>query len=86
MLVKPTLVILDGTVTMMTNGPTGGSVSDLKKINTMIASCDMVAADAFGCSLLNLKPADLPYLAIAEKAGVGTVDYESLKPLRAEVT
>ena len=86
MLVKPTLVILDGTVTMMTNGPTGGSVSDLKKTNTMIASCDMVAADAFGCSLLNLKPADLPYLSIAEKAGVGTVDYESLKPLRAEVT
>jgi len=46
----------------------------------------MVPADAFGCSLLNLKPADLPYLAIDEKAGVGTVDYESLKPLRAEVT
>ena len=86
MLVKPTLVILDGTVTMMTNGPTGGSVSDLKKTNTMIASCDMIAADAFGCSLLNLKPADLPYLSIAEKAGAGTVDYESLKPLRAEVT
>jgi uncharacterized protein (DUF362 family) len=86
MLVKPTLVILDGTVTMMTNGPTGGSVSDLKKTNTMIASCDMVAADAFGSTLLNLKPADLPYLAIAEKAGVGTADYESLKPLRAEAT
>ncbi|MGA2172251.1 MAG: DUF362 domain-containing protein [Sedimentisphaerales bacterium] len=86
MMVKPTLVILDGTVTMMTNGPTGGSVSDLKKTNTMIASCDMVAADAFGCSLLNLKPASLPYLSLAEKAGVGTADYESLKPLRAEVT
>jgi uncharacterized protein (DUF362 family) len=86
MLVKPTLVILDGTTTMMTNGPTGGSVSDLKKTNTMIASCDMVAADAFGSTLLNLGPSDLPYLSIAEKAGVGTADYESLKPLRAEVT
>ncbi len=85
MLIKPTLVILDGTVSMMTNGPTGGSVSDLKKTNMMIASCDMVAADAFGCSLLGYKPADLPYLSIAEKAGVGTVDYESLKPLRGEV-
>ncbi|MBN2020195.1 MAG: DUF362 domain-containing protein [Sedimentisphaerales bacterium] len=86
MLVKPTFVLLDGTTTMMTNGPTGGSVSDLKKTNTMIASADMVAADAFGCSLLNRKPADLPYLALAEKAGAGTADYESLKPLRAEVT
>jgi uncharacterized protein (DUF362 family) len=86
MMVKPTFVILDGTVTMMTNGPTGGSVSDLKKTNTMIASCDMVAADAFGCSLLNLKPSDLPYLSLAEKAQVGTADYESLKPLKADVT
>jgi uncharacterized protein (DUF362 family) len=86
MMVRPTLVILDGTEVMMTNGPTGGSVSDLKKNNTMIASCDMVAADAFGSTLLNLKPADLLYLSIAEKAGVGTADYELLKPLRAEVT
>ena len=85
-LVMPTFVILDGTTTMMTNGPTGGSISDLKKTNTMIASCDMVAADAFGCSLLNRKPADLPYLSIAEKAGVGTVDYESLKPIKTEVS
>ncbi|MGD0078651.1 MAG: DUF362 domain-containing protein, partial [Sedimentisphaerales bacterium] len=83
MLVKPTFVILDGTTTMMTNGPTGGSVSDLKETNTMIAGTDSVAVDAFGCSLLNLKPTDLPYLSIAEKAGVGKVDYESLKPLRA---
>jgi len=80
MMAKPTLVILDGVETMMTNGPTGGSLSDLKKTNTMIASCDMVAADSYGCSLLGLKPADLPYLAKAEAAGAGTTDYESLKP------
>ena len=86
MMVKPTFVVLDGTMTMMTNGPTGGSVSDLKKTNTMIASCDMVAADAFGCSLLGLKPINLPYLSLAEKAGVGNVDFESLKPLKAELT
>ena len=86
MMMKPTFVVLDGTVTMMTNGPTGGSVSDLKKTNTMIASCDMIASDAFGCSLLGLKPANLPYLSLAEKAGAGTADYESLKPLRAELS
>ena len=84
MLVKPTFVILDGMTTMMTNGPTGGSVSDLKKTNTMIAGTDSVAVDALGCSLLNLKPADLQYLSIAEKAGVGTIGYESIKPLKAE--
>lgn len=81
MLVKPTLVILDGTTTMMTNGPTGGSLSDVKHTKTMIAGCDMVAIDSFGAELLGLKPSDLPYLGQAEKAGVGTTDYESLKPV-----
>lgn len=83
MMVKPTLVILDGTETMITNGPTGGSVSDLKRTNTMIVSCDMVAADSFGCSLLGLKPSDLPYLQKAQLAGAGITDYESLKPILA---
>ncbi len=80
MMVKPTLVILDGTETMMTNGPTGGSISDLKRTNTLIASTDCVAADSCGCSLLDLKVSDLPYLAKAEAAGAGKTDYESLKP------
>ena len=37
---------------MMTNGPTGGSLADLKATNTMIVSTDQVAADAFGATLL----------------------------------
>jgi uncharacterized protein (DUF362 family) len=86
MMVRPTLVILDGTEVMMTNGPTGGTTSDLRRANTLIASTDCVAADSFGCTLLDMKVSDLPYLAMAEKGGAGTADYESLKPLRAEVT
>ncbi|MHC4666505.1 MAG: DUF362 domain-containing protein [Planctomycetota bacterium] len=86
MMVKPTLVILDGTEVMMTNGPTGGSVSDLRRAHTLIASCDQVAADAYGCTLLGLKPRDLPYLAKAQAAGSGTTDYESLKPMLATVS
>ena len=86
MMVRPTLVILDGTEVMMTNGPTGGSISDLRRANTLIAGCDMVAADSYGCSLLDLKVSDLPYLAKAEKAGAGTTDYKSLKPIFATVS
>ena len=86
MMVKPTLVILDGTEVMMTNGPTGGSVKDLKRANAMIASCDMVAADAYGCTLLDLKVSDLPYLTKAQAAGAGTTDYQSLKPIFATVS
>ena len=84
-MVKPTLVVLDGTTTMMTNGPTGGSLEDLKETGTMIVSTDQVAADAFGATLLRKKPTELPYIAKAEGAGIGTADYESLNPIRLSV-
>lgn len=85
MMVKPTLVILDGFDVMKTNGPTGGSVSDLVQRNTIIVSTDQVAADSVGAGLLDMKVGELGYLALAEKAGVGTTDYEKLKPMRAEI-
>jgi uncharacterized protein (DUF362 family) len=85
MLVSPTLVILDGTTTMMSNGPTGGSLDDLKQTNTMIVSTDPVAADAFGATLLGKSAASLPFIAKAAAAGRGTADYESLKPARDHV-
>jgi len=84
MLVKPTLVILDATQVMVSNGPTGGSSSDLKQTNIMLAGCDQVAADSFGATLLNMKPADLPYLLKAEGLGLGTTNFESLKPIYAK--
>jgi uncharacterized protein (DUF362 family) len=84
LMVKPTLVILDGTMTMMTNGPTGGSLSDLKATNTMIVSTDQVAADAFGAELLGKTALDLPYIQKSEAVGVGTADYESLHPIRVQ--
>jgi uncharacterized protein (DUF362 family) len=81
-MVSPTLVILDGTTTMMTNGPTGGSLADLKRTNTMIVSTDQVATDAFGATLLGRTVTQLPYISKAESSGLGTADYESLNPVR----
>lgn len=86
LLVKPTLVILDGTVSMMTNGPTGGSLSDLKPTNTMIVSTDPVAADAFGATLLGRQPADIPYIPMAAVAGAGTANFDLLNPIRVNGT
>jgi uncharacterized protein (DUF362 family) len=84
-LLVPTLVVLDGTVTMMHNGPTGGSLSDLKQTNTMIVSTDMAAADALGASLLGLTPHELPYIIKGSQAGVGSADYQALSPVRTSV-
>ena len=86
MLVRPTLVILDGTNTMISNGPTGGSLEDLKATNTMIVSTDQVAADAAAATLLGKTPATLPFLTKAAAAGLGTLDYQSLRPGLGEST
>ncbi len=81
MMVKPSLVILDGTTTMMSNGPTGGSLSDLKETNTMIVSTDQVAADAYGAELLGKDLNELTYITKAAAAGAGTANYRSLDPV-----
>ena len=80
-MLKPSLCLLDGTVSMMTNGPTGGSLSDLKDTGTMIISTDPVAADAVGLGLLGRTLDEVPYLQMAEKAGAGTTDYQRLNPV-----
>jgi uncharacterized protein (DUF362 family) len=85
LLVRPTLVILDGTTTMISNGPTGGSLDDLKQTNTMIVSADQIAADAFGATLLGKTAGDLPFITRAAAAGAGTADWESLNPARESV-
>ncbi|MFH2043689.1 MAG: DUF362 domain-containing protein [Pseudomonadota bacterium] len=79
-MVKPTLVILDGTTTMMSNGPTGGSLSDLKQTNTMIAGTDQVAVDAYGATLLGKRVEELAYIEKAHTAGVGNMNYRMLNP------
>jgi len=81
LLMRPTLSVLDGTVSMMTNGPTGGSLSDLKETNTLIISRDPVAADSFGAELLGRAPDSVPYIRMAEAHGIGTADYKSLNPV-----
>jgi uncharacterized protein (DUF362 family) len=85
-LVRPTFVVLDGTMSMLTNGPTGGSLADLKPTHTLVVSTDPVAADSFGATLLGRTSRDLPYLARAAQLGGGTTDYESLRPARDDVS
>lgn len=84
-LIRPTLVVLDGTVSMMTNGPTGGSLSDLKATNLLIVSTDPVAADAVGVELLGRSLSDVPYIRMAQDAGSGLADYAKLNPVRIDL-
>jgi len=78
-MIKPTLTVLDGTRILTANGPSGGSMDDVERKDTVAASADQVAIDAFGASLLGLTPADVEYIGRAEKAGLGRADYKGMK-------
>jgi len=72
-MLSPTLIIADGTRVLMRNGPTGGRLDDVKVANTIVASVDQIASDAW-CyeNLLERDPARLTYLQYAhEKFGGG---------------
>ena len=85
MMVKPTLVILDGTTTMMRNGPTGGALADLKETRTMVVGTDQVAADAFGATLLDKTVDELAFIKKAAANGLGTANFQSLNPVRESI-
>jgi uncharacterized protein (DUF362 family) len=74
-MIKPTLVVLDATRMLMKNGPTGGSMGDVAKGQSLIVGTDMVAVDTFGYALLGRDPAKLEYLHKAEKRGLGTTKW-----------
>jgi len=77
--ITPTLVVLDGSRLLVSNGPTGGSPSDVRPGNVIVAGTDQVAIDCFGVRLLGLDPNDVPYLGMAAKMGLGVLSEENLK-------
>ncbi|HET6461492.1 MAG TPA: DUF362 domain-containing protein [Syntrophales bacterium] len=85
MFIKPTLVVLDAVRILTGNGPQGGSLSDVKKLNTVIVGTDQVAVDAYGATLFGLKGADIGYIIAGHKAGLGTMDLSKLKIKRVNI-
>jgi len=78
-LVRPTLTVVDAVRILMNNGPTGGSLDDVKLANTIIASHDTVAADSYAATLFGLTGADIPAIRAGVQMGLGTMDLESIK-------
>lgn len=78
-LVRPNLTVIDAVRTLMARGPTGGNLSDVRLTNTVIASHDIVAADAYAATLFDLTGSDIPYVKAAAEMGLGTLDLDGLK-------
>ena len=78
-LVRPTLTVVDAVRTLMAHGPTGGNLDDVRLTNTVIASHDIVAADAYAATLFGLTGEDIHYVRAAADMGLGTLDLEAIK-------
>jgi uncharacterized protein (DUF362 family) len=77
---RPTLTMMDAYRVLLRNGPTGGNVEDVAVKKTLIASTDPVALDAYVAKAYwNLDAAALPYLGLAQKRGLGAVDFAKVR-------
>jgi len=77
--IKPTLTILDAVRILTANGPQGGNLADVKKLDTVIAGIDQVAIDSYGATLFGMKGSDLGYVTLGNKMGLGQMNLEKLK-------
>jgi len=82
---KPQLTVLDAIRVLTANGPTGGNLADVKRKDTLVAGVDQVAVDAFGATLLGLKPEDIGHIVQGNARGLGKIDFNSLSPRKLEV-
>ncbi len=82
---RPHLVLIDATRTLATNGP--GGPGRVLKGETILASTDMVAADACAVSILEFygkryQPREIGHISQAHERGLGRMDVENLKVIQ----
>lgn len=75
----PDLSVIDATRILVANGPSGGSLADVRVKDTVIASADWVAADAYATRLFGRTPAFVPYIQAGAHLGLGTMDLSTVK-------
>ncbi len=79
LVIKPTLTILDAIRILTANGPQGGDLKDVKRLDTIIVGIDQVAVDSYGATLFGMKGSDLSYVKAGASAGIGVMDLSRLK-------
>jgi len=77
--VQPTLTVVDAVRILTDHGPSGGNLEDVKQLDTVIVSPDIVAADSYAATLFGLGPNDLSYIQAAAAMGLGQSDLGGLK-------
>jgi uncharacterized protein (DUF362 family) len=74
--IKPKLTVVDATRVIIRNGPQGGDLKDVKVLNTVMASRDTVAADAYATTFFGLEPEEIGSTVAAHKMGLGQMNLD----------
>jgi uncharacterized protein (DUF362 family) len=85
MKIKPTLTVLDAVRVLTANGPQGGDLADVKRLDTVIAGVDQVAVDSYGATLFSMKGSDLGSVRIGNQRGFGMMDLAKLKIMKLNI-
>jgi uncharacterized protein (DUF362 family) len=79
---KSHLTLIDATRILTAHGPQGGSLADVRVLNTVVASRDIVAADAYATTLFGMRPADIPTTVAAARRGLGEMDLRRIQVIK----
>jgi len=82
---KPQLTVVDAVRILMENGPTGGNLNDVKATGTVIASADIVAADAYATTLFGMTGKDIGYIRLGAEMGLGQMDLNAVRTVEIPV-
>jgi uncharacterized protein (DUF362 family) len=77
--VRPGLIVVDAVRILTANVPTGGNLDDVKKLDTVIATTDIVAADSYAATLFGKQPMELDCVRAGTEMGLGRSDLNSLR-------
>lgn len=83
--VAPQLTVIDATRLLQRNGPQGGRMTDVVIADTVIASTDPVAADAYATTLFGLAPETIESTVAAHAMGLGQMDLKKMDIARTEI-
>ncbi len=73
------LTVVDATRILTANGPQGGRLQDVRDLDTLVASPDIVAADAYATTLFGLSPEQVPTVVAAARRGLGVMDLKQVR-------
>lgn len=71
---KPALTVVDATRILTANGPSGGDLTYVKRLDKLIVTPDVAAADAYAATLFGLAPEDIGVVKEARRRNFGTTE------------